>query len=150
MNHNLTVLLRMYQMLFTLRLSTTSTRSLIHYAIFNQTGPPWRVDCLAPLWEFERQVSFSRTQRYFIQFRNQIGSRQPCNCLLALLFTELHRHFDCLYYGHNSALCPVWTSNLQSYDYYSALYQTEPRRRLTLHNKMFLVSVWHIQALCNV
>ena len=32
----------------------------------------------------------------------------------------------------------------------TALYQTEPRRRLTLHNKMFLVSVWHIQALYNV
>ena len=25
-----------------------------------------------------------------------------------------------------------------------------PRRRLSLHNKMFLVSVWHIQALSNV
>ena len=88
----------------------------------------------------------SRTQRYIVQF----GIRQPCNCLLALLFTELHHHFDCFYYGHNSTLCAVWTSNLQFYDYYSVLYQTEPRRCLTLQNKMFLVSVWHIQVLYNV
>ena len=99
-----------------------------------------------PVMRVRASNVFLRTQRYIVQF----GIRQPCNCLLALLFTELHRHFDCLYYGHNSALCPVWTSNLQFYDYYSMLYQTEPHRCLTLHNKMFLVSVWHIQVLCNV
>ena len=74
MNHNLTVLLRMYQ-LFTLRLSTSSTRSLIHYAIFNQTGPPWRVDCLAPLWEFGRQVSFFKNTTLYCPI--QEPNREP-------------------------------------------------------------------------
>ena len=62
------LLLRMYQILFASRLSTTSTsivyglsttpiRTLIRYAIFSQTGPPRQVDYLAPLWEYRRKVS---------------------------------------------------------------------------------------------
>ena len=81
---NFMLLLRMYQILFALRLSTTARRSLIRYASLNQTGPPRRVDYLAPLWEYLRKVSFRRTQRYISQFRNRTGSRLPCDCLLAL------------------------------------------------------------------
>ena len=63
LNYNLTVL-RKYQMLFASRVSTTSTRSLIRYAIFYQTGPPCRVDCLAPLWELGVKCLFKNTTLY--------------------------------------------------------------------------------------
>ena len=59
-------------------ISTTPTRSLIRRAIFGQTGPPTRIDCLALLWEYKRKVSFPGTQRYISLLRNRTRSRQPC------------------------------------------------------------------------
>ena len=47
-------------MLYTSRLSTAPKQSLIHYAIFNQTGRPRQVDCSVPLWEYRCKVSFQR------------------------------------------------------------------------------------------
>ena len=72
-------------------LSNSSTRSLISYAIFSQTGQLRRVDYLDSLGEYRREVSFSRTPQYIAQFRNQIKSRQLCDYKHALLSTELHR-----------------------------------------------------------
>ena len=46
-------------------------------------------------------MSFSRTQRYIAQFRNQSGSQQLCDCLLVPSSTELHRRL--LY---DSVKCP--------------------------------------------
>ena len=57
--------------------------------IFSQTRPPRRVDCLVPLWEYGRKVSFPRTQRYITQFRNRTESRQPCSCQLVHISTGL-------------------------------------------------------------
>ena len=51
---NFTRLLRMSQILFAWRLSTTPTQKLIRYAILGQTGPPRRVNYLAPLWKYGR------------------------------------------------------------------------------------------------
>ena len=48
------------------RLFTTPTRNLIRFAIFHQTEPPRWVDCLAPLWDCKRKVSFPRTQQRVI------------------------------------------------------------------------------------
>ena len=64
---------RMHPMLYASRLSTTPTQSLIHHAIFSQTGPPPRKDCL-----------------FISQFRNRTESRQRCGCKHSLLSTKLH------------------------------------------------------------
>ena len=72
-------------MLHASRLSSTPTRSLIRYAIISQTGSPRCIDCLAPLLQYKREVSFSRTHRYIAHFRNQTENRESCDCQLALL-----------------------------------------------------------------
>ena len=51
-------------MLYALHLSTTPTRSWVSHAVFSQTEPPRRVDCLFSLWDYGRKVSFPRTHRY--------------------------------------------------------------------------------------
>ena len=48
-------------MLFTLRLSTTPTRSLIRYAIFSQTWPSRQIDRLVPLWEYRSKESMYKS-----------------------------------------------------------------------------------------
>ena len=62
------------------RLYATLTRNLIRHAIFSLTGPARRVDCLAPLWKYKREMTFPRTQQRIV-----------AQCQLSLLSTELHR-----------------------------------------------------------
>ena len=73
------------------RLSTTPSRSLIRHAIFSQTKPLRRVNCLISLWKYRRKVSFPRTQRFVARLMNQTDSRQLSYCQLALFSIKLHR-----------------------------------------------------------
>ena len=61
----------------------------VMHAIFSQIGPSRRIDCLTPLCEYRREMSFPRTQRYIDQFRNRTD---PTTNNFALLSIELHLH----------------------------------------------------------
>ena len=97
-------------------LCVLQTRSLICYAVFNQTGPLRRVYCLAALWDiglkclsqghndiFPRSGTKPKVDNpAFANFRSY-----PLICIAA----SLDNSNTCLPQGRNSALCPVSASN---------------------------------------
>ena len=90
-------------------LSAAPRQCLIRHAILSQSGPTRRVDCLVPLWEYGRRVSFLKNATMHCPFN------EPNRELTTLRMpTCAHIHWaapdsvKCAFRGRNSALSPVW------------------------------------------